>query len=314
VFPDIPAVAFDKVEIPTYEIAIQDSEVDEVMAYFRKRHADIRPVERESREGDIVVADMKKIADPKLALDTTDFPESQIDLGNKMTVKEFREQLIGVKAGETKQIEVVYPDDYSDSRFAGAHITYECTVKQVKEQILPEVNDAFAKQAGVAETALEMRLKIREDLTRRREDDLHREQKREVVRQICEANPVPIPEGLVSDYLDSVVTDFKKNYPDAKEEEIRQNYHQVGIDSMRWDMLWHSLAEQQKIEVSPTDTEQWIEGFAMRNSLTPEQARETLNKSGRLKELRESLLEEKVMAFLMEKARTVTVKPADKDK
>ena len=52
----------------------------------------------------------------------------------------------------------------------------------------------------------------------------------------------------------------------------------------------------------------------MRNSLTPEQARETLNKSGRLKELRESLLEEKVMAFLMEKARTVTVKPADKDK
>ena len=314
VFPEIPTVIFDKLEIPTYEIAIPDSEVDEVMAYFRKRHADIRPVEREAREGDIVVADMKKIADPKMALDTAEFPESQIDLGNKMTVKEFREQLIGVKAGEVKQIEVVYPDDYSDGRFAGAHITYECTVKQIKEQILPEVDDAFAKQTGVGETALELRLRVREDLTKRREDDLLREQKREIVRQICEANPIPIPEGLVSDYLDSVVADFKKNYPDAKEEEIRQNYYQVGIESMRWDMLWHGLAEQQKIEVSPADTEKWIEGFATRNSLTSDQARETLNKSGRLKELRESLLEEKVMAFLTEKARMVPAKPGDKDK
>ncbi|PWB68020.1 trigger factor, partial [candidate division GN15 bacterium] len=313
VFPDIPTVTFDKLEVPTHEIAIKDEEIDEVVAYFRKRHADIRVVNREARDGDIVIADMKKIADPKLALDTSDFPDSQIDLGNKMTVKEFREQLPGVKAGDQKQIEVVYPDDYSDNRFAGARITYDCTIKQVKEQILPEVNDGFAKLTGIAETVLELRLKIREDLTKRREDDLHREQKRELVRQVCEANPIPIPDGMVNDYLDSVVEDFKKNYPDAAEAEIRENYRQVGIDTMRWDMLWHSLAEQQKIEVSPADTEKWIEGFATRNSITVEQAQQTLNKSGRLKELRESLLEEKVMAFLTEKARMVPVPVSGKD-
>jgi len=308
VFPEIPTVKFENLEVPTHEIAIKDEEIDEVVAYFRKRHADVRPVERVARDGDIVIADMKKVADPKLALDTTDFPDSQIDLGNKMTVKEFREQLLGARAGDQKQIEVVYPDDYSDSRFAGARITYECSVKQIKEQILPEVDDAFARQSGVGETALEMRLKIREDLTKRREDDLHREQKRELVRQICEANPIPIPDGMVNDYLDSVVADFKKNYPDAAEDEIRRNYREVGIETMRWDMLWHSLADQQKIEVSTADTEKWIEGFASRNSLTPEQAQETLNKSGRLKELRESLLEEKVMTFLMAKARMVPAK------
>lgn len=308
VFPEVPTVKFDKLEVPTHEITIKDEEVDDVMAYFRKRHADVRLVDREARQGDIVIADMTKIADPKMALDTADFPDSQIDLGNKMTVKEFREQLLGTKAGDQKQIEVVYPDDYSDSRFAGARIIYECSVKQIKEQILPEVDDAFAKQSGVAQTALEMRLKIREDLSKRREDDLRREQKRELVRQICETNPIPIPDGMVNDYLDSVVEDFKKNYPDAVEAEIRQNYRQVGIETIRWDMLWHSLAEQQKIEVSPADTEKWIEGFAARNSITLEQAQETLSKSGRLKELRESLLEEKVMAFLMEKARMVPAK------
>jgi len=314
VFPEIPTVTFEKLEIPTHEVTIKDEELDDVVAYFRKRHADVRPVDREAREGDIVIANMKKIADPKLALDTADFPDSQIDLGNKMTVREFRERLLGTKAGDQKQIEVVYPDDYSDGRFAGARITYDCHVKQIKEQILPDVDDAFAKQSGVGQTALEMRLKIREDLKNRREDDLRREQKRELVRQICETNPIPIPDGMVNNYLDSVVEDFKKNYPDAVEDEIRQNYRQVGIDTMRWDMLWHSLAEQQKIEVSPADTEKWIEAFAVRNSITLDQARETLNKSGRLKELRESLLEEKVMAFLMARARTVPALRSDKDK
>jgi trigger factor len=314
VFPDISTVRFDKLEIPTREITVRDEEVDDVVAYFRKRHADVRLVDREARDGDIVIADMKKIADPKLALETTDFPDSQIDLGNKMTVKEFREQLLGARAGVQKQIEVVYQDDYSDSRFAGARITYDCHVKQIKEQVLPDVDDAFAKQSGVAQTALEMRLKIRDDLKKRQEDDLRREQKREVVRQICESNPIPIPDGMVDDYLNSVVEDFKKNYPDAAEDEIRQNYRQVGIDTIRWEMLWHSLAEQQRIEVSLADTEKWIEAFAARNSITLEQARETLNKSGRLKDLRESLLEEKVMAFLMERARTVPALRSDKDK
>jgi FKBP-type peptidyl-prolyl cis-trans isomerase (trigger factor) len=75
---------------------------------------------------------------------------------------------------------------------------------------------------------------------------------------------------------------------------------------MRWDILWHKLAEQESIEVLPQDTENWLNGFAARNNITVDQAREMLNKSGRVNNLRESLLEEKVLELLLAKANKIT--------
>lgn len=305
VFPEVDKVVFDKLEVASPEIEVKDEEVNDVIEYLRKRLATVRVVEREAREGDLVTCDLKKTHDPKLALQNDDFPNSEIDLGNKMTVKEFKEHIPGMKAGDQKEIEVIYPDDYSDKAFAGAHITYMCTVKTVKEQILPTVDDAFAKQAGTGETVLELRLKVREDLKRQHTDMLVQAQKRELIRQVCEKNPIPIPEGMIEDYLQEVIEDFKKNYQSIDESEIRGTYRQVGIDSMRWDILWHKIAEQERIEVLPQDTENWLNGFAARNNLDLEQAREMLNKSGRVKNLRESLLEEKVLELLMARAQKI---------
>ncbi|MFZ1683486.1 MAG: trigger factor [Candidatus Zixiibacteriota bacterium] len=307
VFPEVEKVLYDGFEVPNPEVEVKDDEVNDVIEYLRKRLATVRVVEREARDGDIVTCDLKKLLDPKLALQTDDFPNSEIDLGNKLTVKEFKENIPGMKAGDQKEIDVVYPDDYSDKVFAGAQIKYLCTVKLVKEQIMPEVDDAFAKSTGSGETVLELRIKVREDLMRQHTDMLHQNQKRELIRQVCEKNPIPIPEGMVEEYLKDVVEDFKKNYENVDEADVRATYHQVGVDSMRWDILWHKLAEQENVEVLPQDTENWLNGFAARNNITVDQAREMLNKSGRVANLRDSLLEEKVLEFLLGKASKLTV-------
>jgi trigger factor len=307
VFPEVEKVLYDGFEVPNPEVEVKDEEVNDVIEYLRKRLATVRVVEREARDGDIVTCDLKKLLDPKLALQTDDFPNSEVDLGNKLTVKEFKENIPGMKAGDQKEIDVVYPDDYSDKVFAGAQIKYLCTVKLVKEQIMPEVDDAFAKSTGSGETVLELRIKVREDLKRQHTDMLHQNQKRELIRQVCEKNPIPIPEGMVEEYLKDVVEDFKKNYENVDEADVRATYHQVGVDSMRWDILWHKLAEQENVEVLPQDTENWLNGFAARNNITVDQAREMLNKSGRVSNLRDSLLEEKVLEFLLGKASKLTV-------
>ncbi len=308
VFPEVGAIAFSGLKITADNSEISDKDVNEMVDYLRKRAATVRPVEREARETDWVTVDLKKIADPKNVLQTDVFPNSEVDLSNQMTIKEFREQIPGMKIGEEKNIEVVYADDYSDSAFAGATITYGCTLKTVKEVILPELDDSFAKQTQIGETLLEMRLKIREDLKRQRDDAQRRNQRHEIIHQMAEINAIPIPEGMVAEYLESVVEDFKKQYPKATpddETQIKQNYRHVGIEAMRWDIIWHQLSEQEKIEVLAADTENWINEFAQRNQITIEQAREALNKSGKVANLRDSLLEEKVLDWLIAKAQVV---------
>jgi len=256
----------------------------------------------------VIIADLHKVLDERQTLPDTEFPDSHIDLGNPLTIKEFNEQLPGVKGGQEKEVQVVYADDYPDAKFAGARITYRTVVKSVNERVLPELDDLLAKRTGQAETALELKLKIRENIQRQKDENLHRLHKREVMRQLVEKNAVPIPDAMVDNYLDAVMEDMKSGGQvpeDFDEQDARNRYRPSGLEAIRWDFLWHTLAEQQKIEVLPEDTENWINGFAAANQTTVDQARIMLTKSGRANQLRESLLEGKVLEFLIGNARKV---------
>lgn len=308
VFPEIGRVEYDGITLQAAEIKIEDSEVDEIVEHYRKQFSELRPIDRVAAETDVVVADLIKMADQKKALPADSFPDSQIDLANPATIKEFKEHLPGVKAGEEKDIEVVYDDDYSDPTFAGARITYRCKIKSVNERVLPQVDDEFAKRTGMGETALEFRLKIRERLLKEKQSTQRRAHRREIVDLVCGRNEVPIPDGPVNDYLDRLVKDFQERGEAFDEKEVRERYRPVGTKSMRWDLLWRKLVEQEKIEVLPEDTENWIKGFAAYHNVTVEQANESLRKAGKLRELRDSILEEKVLNFLLSKASIIPVK------
>jgi trigger factor len=273
---------------------------------MRKRAAEIRTVEREVQENDLVTLDIEVISDPGKVLNTDSFKDSEVDLSNKLTVKEFRETLPGLKAGDVKEIEVKYDKDYPDEVFAGAEMKYKCAVKAVKERILPALNDEFAKSTGQSETALELKLKIREQLTQQKTDERNRGYKSQVIQQMCDKNQVTLPKAMVQEYLDNVVENFKKQYGqsgDIKDEDVRKNYQPMAETNIRWNMLLHQLAQQEKIEVLPSDTENLINRFAENYKTTPEKAREALQQSGNIADLRESILEDKVIDFLVSKAK-----------
>jgi trigger factor len=303
VFPDIESVIYEGLKLTADEIEVKDEEVDDVVEMLRKRAADVRVVEREAGESDLVTLDIDVLSDPGKVLETDKFTDSEVDLSNKLTVKEFKEHIPGMKAGDVKEFDVKYDDDYPDKVFAGAELKYKATVKSVKERILPMLTDDFAKTTGQGETVLELRMKIREQLTQQKTDERNRGFKNQVIEQVCEKNEVPIPKALVSEYLDNMIQNFKKQYGDEIDEaEIRKNYEPAGIVNIRWNMLMHQLARQEKIEVLQSDTENLINRFAENYKTTPEKAREALSRSGNIADLKESILEDKVIDFLVSKA------------
>ncbi len=303
VFPEIKKVVFDGLKLTTTDTEASDGEVDEFVETLRDRRAEIREVNRAAKTSDVVVLDMTKIKDPKLAVEQADFPETTVDLSNGMTLKEFKEQIPGMKAGEEKDIVVKYADDYSDSRLAGAEITYKAKLKSVKEKILPEVDDAFAKASAEAETVLELRLKIREEIKRQKEEGQKRSFKSQIITQMNEKNPVPVPESMIENYLQSVIEDLTRQKADFKEDEIRKMYRVMGEQTIRWQILYHQLAEQEKIEVLPSDTEKVIGRMAQQYKITSEQAKEAMLRSSRADDIRESLLEEKVLDLISGRAK-----------
>lgn len=306
VYPEIGKVVYENLEVTVQEVEVSDADVDEFVEGLLKRFAEFRVVQREAGEDDVVVADLKKLHDPSLVLPGDSFEKQEIDLSNPITVKEFREQLKGAKASDELDIEVNYPDDYTDAAFAGATVKYHCQVKEVKERILPEFNDAFAKQTGQAETALELRIQIREQLKLRLVDGQNRSKRNQMIAQLSQQNELPIPEGLLDDYLTNVVEDFKKRQGEVDEAELRKAYRDMGIRTIRWNLLHYQLADQENIEVLPADIEERIKKFADNYKMSLEKAKKALSSQGSIADIQASILEEKVLDFLVDKAKVVT--------
>ncbi len=308
VFPEISKVKFDGLELTTGNVEATDQELDNFIEVVRERRAGFRELARPIKETDTVTVDLTKVKDSKLALKQTDFPDTTIDLNSSLTVKEFKDGLTGLNVGDSKDITVAYKDDYADKALAGSEITYKAKVKTVKEKILPEVDDNFAKAVADVPTVLEMRIKAREELKRQKEDAQNKQFKSEIIRQMVEQNRFPVPESMVEQYLDNVIEDLNKQKAKFDEKEVRQSYRPIAEETIRWQILLHKLAEQEKIEVLPADVEKVINRMAAAYKITPEQAKQVLARSGRVEDIRDSLLEEKVLDLLVGRAKKKTEK------
>lgn len=301
VMPKIEKVTFENLKLHRPKIEVPDEEVDRVIEQLRKQKSEARSVDRPAEAGDLIIADLEAIDEGREVIPEP-LENQEIDLGNELTVKEFRETLAGVKRDEQRDVPVTYAADYPDEKFAGKTITYRVSIKEVKEQILPTLNDDFARQVGGAETLLELRLNIRTHLGRERENDNRKSEKRQLVDQIVEQNAIDIPEVMLESYFKNVFEDLKQNAEKFDEKEVREKYRQAGLNSIRWYLLYHRLSVQESIEVSNEDTENWIKGFSENYQMEIPKAKELLAKSGRAAEIKDGILEEKILEFLTAKA------------
>ncbi len=301
VMPVITEVNYNELKLPIDKVEVRDPEVEVVIDYLRKKHSTLRKVDREVNKNDVVKADLTKEEDESRVLDENEYKDMEIDLGSDIIVKDFKTALPGHKAGEEVEIPVKYPDDYGNKALAGKAIKYKAKINEVNERILPELNDAFAKQIGETETYLELRLKIREDLKKQKEMEMEKYHRNEVQRQFIENNQFGIPEGMVQNYLERTYEQQKKQNPDLDRDVFLNSYRHIAENGLRWTLLTNKISESEKIEVSQQDTETWIKSFADNYNMTLEQAQEALSKSGKIQEIRDSILDEKIMDHLMSK-------------
>ncbi len=308
VFPEIGTVdlsGLTAIETPT---DVSEQEVDEVIDSLRKRHAEIKDVERAAMETDMLTTDMRKTEDEHNIIEGDFFPDSVIDLSDSKTVREFREGLLGASVGEERTVTVKYPADYPDKIFADKSLTYAITVKKIQERILPELDDRFASELAGAETVADLRQRVRDGISGEKRTSAVRDLNNQLISQIVAKNPLEVPDGLVSRYVDDVIADYRKNYAQQLEDpqqetEIRQRYRMIGTNQLRWKLLSEKIIEQENVEVLPEDTDKWIEDFGARNGMSLAKAKEFLLKSGKVSEVRDSIREEKLIAFLKSKAK-----------
>ncbi len=290
---------------------VSDDEIKSMLEYIQRKHSELVIAERPAKEGDFAFVDLEVLSEGTGKLEEKEFKNVQVELMKGDLGSQFLEHLEGKSAGDEVEFEVVYPEDHFDKRFAGNKVKYKAKVTAIKELHLAELNEEFFKQFGDDVTTKEQfEEKLRSDIqatkTKQSDDQL----KEEAIKAVIDRNRFDLPESMVGNFLDDVIADFKQKAEDVvDEDEVRKNYRAYGIRHLRWNLLLHRIAEVEDIKVEQADLDAWLQRFADNYNMTLEQAKKEVARSRQIADLKETILETKVLDHIIKNS---TVEPIEK--
>lgn len=193
-----------KPEIPK----VTDGEIEETLAKLQKGFAEEKKVERKAKLGDKTIIDFTGIIDGKefAGGKGTDYP---LELGAGQFIPGFEEGIIGKKAGEEFDLNLVFPKDYHANEFKGKDVTFKTKLKEVKEISLPEINDEFAKKVAKFDKLDDLKIDIRKNLIIQKEEQLKQDFRNKVVDALAEKTKVEIPQSLLHDQSHAMIHDME---------------------------------------------------------------------------------------------------------
>ena len=189
-------------------VSVPAKEVKEELERMAKRMARVENVERKAKKGDTVTIDFEGFIDG-VPFDGGKGENHDLELGSGSFIPGFEDQLIGCKPGDEKDVEVTFPEEYHAEELKGKPAVFKCTVHVVKQTILPEMDDEFAKDVSeTAETIDDLKKEITENLTKSKTDAADREFEEKLLDQVLEGMQAEIPQVMFDSEADVILNDF----------------------------------------------------------------------------------------------------------
>ncbi len=153
---------------------------------------------------------------------------------------------------------------------------------------------------------MSLKQKTKENLEHQALEDASRQLKNEVIKRVVDVNLFDVPISLLDEYLNNVVEDYKQKNQKVDEQAIRSQFRGLGENLLRWNYLYYEIAKAEKIKVEADDRKKWVENFAKTYNITEEAAREYLGKSKKIQDIDDSILENKVLDFIINNSEIIT--------
>lgn len=310
-------------EVGKEEKEVPDEIVDTEVERIREGFARLEPVERAGAEGDSLLIDFEGFVDGS-AFQGGAAEDYLLALGSGQLIEGFEEQLVGAGAGEEREVKVTFPADYQAEHLAGEDAIFKVKVKEVREKVLPELDDDFASDASEFDTLEELRADIREKvgaaLGSRAEEDF----RVAAVDAATDAATVDVPDELATARASERWERMERQLasqgmdPDAflqmqgkTRDELIEETKADAEKELKREAVVTAIAEAEGIEVSEEEMVEALEHSAEHERTTPEKLLERLRKSGRDAMVREDLRARKAIDLIAESAKPIPKEEAD---
>jgi trigger factor len=310
--PDIKLEGYTGLKIEGKKEEVKDEEVGERLKALQNLHANLKAISeaRPIQAGDYVIIDYEASMDGK-PLEGGKAIDFTVEVGSGQFIPALEEKLIGLKPEEEKEIEVSFPEDYGYKKWAGKTISFYVKIKEIKEKILPPLDDEFAKDLGDYASFEELKAKLKGEIEKEKEQGLERQLKDQVVDQLLEANPFEVPDSLVEEQAKAMVSDTKlrlaaqgvvlKNLG-VSEEKLQEDYKVMAQKQVRTFLILEKIAGQEGIAVTDDEADDRLREMSERMHQKFDVVKRYYEKNGLLPEVKDGIIRDKTLNFLLEKA------------
>ena len=286
-FPEVEVKKYKGLEIEKFDTKIGAKEVEEKLAEIQKSQARMQAVEgRKTKKDDTVILDFLGSVDG-VPFEGGKGENYELKLGSGQFIPGFEDQLIGKNAGEDVEVKVTFPKEYQAEELAGKDAVFQCKIHEIKEEILPEINDDLASDVSEFETLADFKKDLKKKLQQEAKDRDETYMKDRVLLKLYEENKVDAPEVMVNNELENMIYDMNQNlaqqginieqylqWTGKTIEELQKESRPEAEKRIKTRILLKNVIRMEKISCTDKEIEELIKEFGLSYGMTPDQVKQ----------------------------------------
>ena len=316
VYPEVKLGQYKGLEAPKAEVEVAAADVNARLKEMAERNSRLVSVERAVKKGDTADIDFEGF-DNGVAFDGGKGENFDLEIGSGSFVPGFEDQLIGMKAGEEKDIDITFPENYTPE-LAGKPVVFHVKVNEVKEKQVPAIDDEFAKDVSEFDTLKDLKADIKKKLTAERTESAQRAFEDVLMAKVAEGIEADIPEEMVELQAERMMEQFKQQLAsqgipfdqylkmtNTAEADFRKQAQGPAADQVKMDLAVEAIIKAEGLEASDEDVESEMKSVAEKYGMDLDAVKKYL----RPEDVKEQVIREKVVKLVADSA--VAVAPAE---
>lgn len=312
--PEATVKKYKGLEVKKIDSKVSKKDVDAAIESDRQKNARVVSVDdRDLQKDDISTIDFEGFVDG-VAFEGGKAENFELTIGSGQFIPGFEDQLIGMKIGEEKEINVTFPKEYHAENLAGKPAMFKVKLISIKSKILPELDDEFAKDVSEFETLADYRKDVEKKVKKQKEESAKNQKEIAVIDKLVENTEVVIPESMIDDEVESMSNQFASNlayqgldlktycmYMNTTEEEFKKNLRPEAEKNVKLKLALDAIEKLEKIKVEAKEIDEKID--ELKKQYGSENTNDDLNKNENVRHyMEEKIKQDKLMKIIVDSA------------
>lgn len=314
--PEVKLGKYKGVKVEAADVAVTDEEVDAAIQRERENNArNIEVTDRPVKDGDITTLDFEGFVDG-VAFEGGKGEDYPLTIGSGAFIPGFEEQLVGAEIGKEVEVNVTFPEDYQAEDLKGKAAVFKCTIKEIKEKELPELDDEFASEVSEFETLDEYKKDVKEKLTQKKEKDAKDAKEAAVIEAIVADSDMEIPEAMITTQQRQMIDEFAQRmqmqglsmeqyfqFTGATMDKMMEQVRPQAETRIKSRLVLEAVAAAEGITATDEDFEEEIKAMAEAYQMEVDKVKELLPEKS-AEGIREDIAVKKAAEFVVNSAKS----------